>query len=528
MKIRVLRQKFRYHPYIRPIRLSAFGREKQRYQNKLKIIDNLYQQKSMGIGLQIIPLLTSSTHYFDQRVFPSSVSQIPSLASRWEQTKLLNQYSRKKISCDEKNNPQLPPQLPPQLSPQLPTQLPPQKDISTALPRQLFASMTLKTEENKTINTKLQDFVSTRQIKLQPHQINVLEYLHKGFLLQSKTALLIISRMGSGKTRMVIEFANWLHLNFLILTPNKIVPHIYREIIKWKEPDIYGEVQDARCFTAAHVQTKNETNRMKLLVIDECHLIANKKTKKLVKEIQSLENVWVILLSGTPGDIEDQFDVLTPFCNNVDTKESILEVSWQPEFLPKQELIALTLLPDQWKVFDNAKQHILELPIKEQEKKFMELRKTLSEWKLPFIIQLCDRAQCKSKKSSILVVSEFSEILLALDLRLDKKYTRRRISKESHHIDLILQQFEAKSFQFLLAYSGSISHGIDLAFVNELIYIEPQYLTTNQKQTSGRLPRLGKSNPDQTIINPFYKQTPDDMLYQTHFETDTDVPPELE
>jgi superfamily II DNA or RNA helicase len=111
-----------------------------------------------------------------------------------------------------------------------------------------------------------------------------------------------------------------------------------------------------------------------------------------------------------------------------------------------------------------------------------------------------------------------------LELQMGTRFLKRRIGKETKNIDFILQQFEQKKFQFLLAFSGAISHGIDLAFVNHLIFMEPQFLATNQKQTAGRLPRLGKNNPDQTIISPYYENTPDDTLYESHLQLDEMVP----
>ncbi len=511
-KLPFLRHHFRYQPYPRPIFITPKERELRRRQKKLQVIENLYKNTKQNIFTSNIPCpLTLKMNHISQSIHKSqSTHQVQSILSRLEQTKLLNQQTKTIIK----------PQVQTQV---LVKKIDERKEIFNLIPK--LNNLTVQSSHvpssalfDELLQARFDEFLRNQKIEIKPHQMDVLKFLYHGFVTYCKTALLVISKMGSGKTRMVIEFANWLNLSFLIVTPNKIVPHVTREINKWKQPNIYGEVQDASFFTSDQV-----TPSLQLIIIDECHLIANKKTKKLVKEIQSLSKVWIILLSGTPGDLEDQLDVLYPFDKNANKKESICEVNWEPEYKPKQELIELTLQPDQWNIFDKRRDDVLSLPVKEQEKEFEELRKQLSLWKLPFIMELCKRAQSRSKKS-ILIVSEFSEVLTSLDLYMDKNFKRKRISKESRYIDAILHEFEANQFQFLLAYSGSISHGIDLAFVNELIFIEPQRITTNQKQTSGRLPRLGHINQDQTIISPFYAKTSDDMLYKTHFEDQEEIP----
>jgi hypothetical protein len=522
---RFLRHKFRFHPYFYPSKWKSSAEEKIML-CKEQSLKNVYQKETkMKISLDIVPSLVQKTHYFNQRYFPSvslpngqlNLSTIPIqqhqiIQDRLNRLKLLHEPQLKKELTYGKPLLKQPEPTRPDISVQE------EKIICTNM-KQLTIHSTLD------LSQQLQNFLSLQKIPLELHQIEALQFFYQAFIIRKQHAVLFIGPMGSGKSRCGIEFAHFMKLPFLILTTKEIVPHLSREVEKWsKNDDLIGHVQDGKFFSSDMVIQEG----YKLIIVDECHILVDKKTKKIVKELSLIsQEVFIICFSGTPGDIEDQLDFLRPFDDNVSLQDSILQVYWQPPYKPKEELIRLNLTKQQSQVYEHKKEAILILPEENQEYQFMQLRMTLSSWKIPFIIQLCNSSFTKSKKSSILVVSEFSEIISALHLQLGKQLTRKIIIKNTKNIDLILQEFESKKFQFLLAYSGYISHGIDLPFVNELIFIEPQYKSSNQRQTNARLPRLGHPNPDQKIISPYYIDTPDDTLYEQHFEMN-ECPPALE
>ncbi len=354
-------------------------------------------------------------------------------------------------------------------------------------------------------------------IPLGIHQMNAIQFVYHCYHNLKKDCVLLDMTLGCGKTRVPIEFINFIHKKSLIITKNTITVHIQNEVKKWMPLNDSIEVFNPLSFQK---QISEELLAdYTVMVIDECHLIASKKSQSLVKFLRKVkfENKkqipFLIFLSGTSGNLDDQIDLLSLF-DSTANEQNIFHFSWSPKYTPKMQIIKLPLNQIQQETHEKFKLGYDAIEAKARFRAYQKMRETLSRWKVSIVRDFCLKATC-----SVLIVSEFKTVLIELDMLLPTYIKRNRIDsstkldKRDHYVQM-LQQGE---IQILLATTNAIAHGLNLGKTNLLIMFEPNYVANAQKQTGGRLTRLDCENPNQLILNLMFENSIEDRLYNANF-----------
>jgi len=355
-------------------------------------------------------------------------------------------------------------------------------------------------------------------IPLGTHQMDAIQFVYHCYHTLQKECVLLDMTLGCGKTRVPIEFVNLIQKKALIITKNTITAHIKNEVKKWlPSNNALIDVLDPLSFRK-HVSPESLTDYT-VIVIDECHLIASKKSHATVKFLRQVKLErkqklpFLILLSGTSGNVEDQLDLMNLFDSSAN-ELNVFHYSWSPKYTPKTQIVKIPLNQEQQAMHEQFKCGYDAINPKDRFHAYQKMREMLSRWKTSIVRDFCLKATC-----SVLVVSEFKTVLIELDMLLPPHVKRHRIdatTKLEKRYDYV-QMLQQGKIQVLLACTNAIAHGLNLGKTNLLILFEPNYLANAQKQTSGRLTRLDCENPNQLILNLMFENSIEDRLYNANF-----------
>lgn len=515
MKIPISRHKCRFHPYPKCLQLLSKRRFRQvvKKQDKTFTMPSFFPYTSIHSTL-VCPLVQPITSFFPEKKSSPYIHQNPPpsdknglpLAERCHT--FLNGFI---------------PSPPFALSTPVQTVLFPSPIMS-------FSSTSIQTTVPSCSNTTFpltSAFRTSNNINLHPissiplaeHQISAIHFLwarYNEFLSYMATrAVLLNMSMGCGKTRITLEFLSHVQSPLLIFITKPIIEyHIRLEIEKWA-PSLRDTLHVVN--PKSFLYEIKEIIPRSILVIDECHILTHSKRTKFMKYLLSIvcPPVFIILLSGTPGDASKPlhyFDSAT----DGNWKENIFDFTWKPSQVISS-IQSLQLTKDQDLIYQEFRQQFFASQGRERIHLLNRMRKLIAQWKIPYALTFIN--QHLSRNHFVLVVSQFANVLMELDMILSPSIKRRRIDGrvEMAQRDIYIQEFQQGLLHVLLGTESAIGHGIDLWQANVLLFMEPNFSADEQRQTTNRLTRLGSKNQNQTIVTLSFDQTLEQKLFEANF-----------
>lgn len=386
-------------------------------------------------------------------------------------------------------------------------------------------------------------------------------------------AVLITLKMGLGKTLISLKSA-------LMDVPSKNKKHILFITV----PGAVNHIQNQINIHFANVRTnyqnfltitnlnffditvlcytdllRNDLNLLRhytfsTCILDEVHAVsARSKVVSVIND--SVKANFFLALTGTPSK-KYPLNVLShvaswPKPNDNDDssagKAGVADIKEEKTCLTsffssqEQELskciqrISIDLNTQQHEIY---MQHINNWNEKKKQKKktpiwtfLTEMRKFLSQIKVPFVTQLLKNIEknaggCSSYK--VAIFSEFATTLFSVQLNLLPNSFVKIIS--SRDIQKNIAVFNSQdSCRFLLATREIAGTGIDLGFVDVLILIEPSYHAYQTEHLIGRIRRLGQKARNvevQQVMEFVVKNTCEEDIVSCK-QTIRDFPPEV-
>jgi len=343
------------------------------------------------------------------------------------------------------------------------------------------------------------DTSETESPRLFDHQIKSVAYLSEMYTGGQPCAYLNMP-MGSGKTRITIEFVNRFPLVTLFITPPNVVMHIEAEVLKWaRNPELFT-ITDPRNIH------KYETQPFQLLVIDECHLLIAKKSVFLTKAC-TIQRKFTILLSGNEG----KNDIYWKNLFSCKPMNQAFRINNIPEIRPVQVRVRrLNLSTEQHAEY----KRLMEIYANSSNKTvvFKEMREKLANWKFNFIRDFIQERQ----HESMVITSEFPSVLIALQMMMPKKTSVINSSIPKEQRAAIIGNFNSGLLTQIFAVTSFITHGIDLTACTCLLAVEPLFEHTNEEQLHCRLQRIGQTSRQQCFIVLLFADTLEERLFRVN------------
>ena len=157
-----------------------------------------------------------------------------------------------------------------------------------------------------------QSIFKDKNFKLREYQLDGIRWIN--FIFKFNLGGILADDMGLGKTMQILTYIinQNISANLIVICPSSLIEHWYRE---YDHYFIKNKV-NLTVYSFDQIRKSSLTSKYDYLIIDEGHIIRNRKTV-LYSKIKEIDAVHKLILTGTPvhnsvDDLYSLFDVVIP------------------------------------------------------------------------------------------------------------------------------------------------------------------------------------------------------------------------
>ena len=338
------------------------------------------------------------------------------------------------------------------------------------------------------------------------YQLSAIKHL-ESLLMKHHYVLMLCMKCGSGKTLVSLMFAD---IACRLTKGKKTVVFVTSEVIFDDVRSDFNKLNinsyDLKLCTVRQIHRETSAH---VVIVDESHTVyTRKKTCEAIRRLQCI----TLLLTGTPGIPREQTCQLKPFCTNIDTPR-VVNMMDESDFTARvtERVLRMQLSAEHRRDYNDWCASIRTMKKLLQHNAITKLRNWLARLKVARAVSIIK--QCVEHKTKVLVISNFTDVLLQLAARLPASRLYLAGVKDRKRQ---LHDFKHQASCYVLLCSASLaSHALNLGFVSKMLLLDTMYKPVEQYQAMNRIKRVN-SVYEQEICKLVFTETVEDKLDSSH------------